>query len=147
MPAENPDPDILSGFESEDDAAVRHVQGWVDGVVHLGRWRFEDPEGVAQEVLIKLLRIVRSGGFGGQSSFKTFVFSVARHTCIDIYRRQRLRTSVHAPEEAAEGVSRENPHGDLEQRERLELLSYVFQKLPDECRRGVPVLLLAQAQV
>ncbi len=129
------DSEILDGFAAGDGGAFRHVQGWVEGVVRVGRWNFEDPEGVVQEVLLKLLRIVRSGRYRGQSSFKTFAFSVARHTSIDIYRRQRLRTKIHAPEQS-EAPSPEPDAGErVEQRERLECLSYIFQRLPDDCRR------------
>ena len=129
------DVEILEGFLAEDGPAFRNVQGWVEGVVHLGRWHFEDNEAVVQDVLLKLLRITRGGAFQRQSSFKTFVFSVAKHTCIDIYRREKLRAQVHGPESPVEPAD-DRPGADraVEKRERLELLRYVFQKLPDECR-------------
>ena len=65
------DAESLAGFQAEREESVHHVQGWIEGIIHLGRWQFHDPEGVAQEVMIKLLTIVRRGGYGGQSSFKT----------------------------------------------------------------------------
>jgi RNA polymerase sigma factor (sigma-70 family) len=134
------DDEILSGFLAGDEEAVHHVQGWVDGVLHLGRWRFEDPEAVGQEIVMRLLGIVRSGRYARRSSFKTFVFAVAKYTCVDLFRRERLRGRVEsgavAPVEAMPAANAsEHPYRALEAREDLELLKYVLQGLPEECRR------------
>src|SRR5262245_59066613 len=126
---------ILNGFLAGEDEAVHHVQGWVDGVVHLGRWRFEDPESVRQEVMMRLFGIVRSGRYGRRSSFKTFVFAVAKYTCVDLFRRERLRRGVEAGGQAPAPQPIGQPHQALETREDLELLRYILQGLPEECRR------------
>lgn len=128
------DADILAGFQAEREESVHHVQGWIDGIIHLGQWNFHDPEGVAQEVMIKLLTIVRRGGYRSQSSFKTFVFSVAKFTCVDTYRRERQRPAV---EQAAPHVvsTSDDPEAALEQQRRVEMVRYIIQKLPKECRK------------
>ena len=131
---------ILNGFLAGEDEAIHHVQGWVDGVVHLGRWRFEDPEAVGQEIVMRLLDIVRSGRYARRSTFKTFVFAVAKYTCVDLFRRERLRTHVETGAgsplaEFPNGRAAEHPHRAHEERENLELLRYLLQGLPEECRR------------
>ncbi len=126
---------ILNGFLAGDDQAVYLVQGWVDGVVHLGRWRFEDAESVSQEIVMRLVRTVRSGRYQRRSAFKTFVFAVAKYTCVDIYRRERLRSNVEAEGQARPARPDAGPQSSLEERESLELLKYIVQRLPDECRR------------
>src|SRR5262245_15408071 len=95
-----PDDTVLNGFLAGDDEAVQHVQGWVDGVLNQGRWRFEDPEAVRQDIVLRLLGLVRSGRYGGRAAFKTFVFAVAKYTCVDLYRRERMRTQVETPDKA-----------------------------------------------
>jgi RNA polymerase sigma-70 factor (ECF subfamily) len=128
---------VLDGFLAGRPQAVAAVRGWVEVVVRGGGWRFADPEGVVQEVLLKLLRILRGGSFQGSSSFRTFVHAVARHTCIDTYRQERLRADREdEPQGGASASSAEiDPASDIDKRERLELLMYIFQKLPRECRR------------
>jgi len=128
---------IRDRFADGHEDALRHVQGWVEGVVHLGRWSFDDAQGVVQDTMVKLLRVVRSGRFESRSTFKTFVFSVAKHTCIDVYRRERLRRRVESPgppafEPADAGA---DPGAPLLHAEGRELLAYVIQRLPDDCRR------------
>jgi len=127
------DDTILERFLAGEGEALQRVQGWVDAVVHLGRWRFSDPEGVGQDIVMRLLTIVRSGRYERRSSFKTFVFAVAKYTCVDQFRRERLREQVEmrsgAPAESVVEAERA-----LEQRESLEFLGYVLQRLPEECR-------------
>jgi RNA polymerase sigma-70 factor (ECF subfamily) len=126
---------ILEGFLAGDDQAVHHVQGWVDGVVHLGRWRFADPEAVAQEIVLRLIGVVRSGRYERRSSFKTFVFAVAKYTCVDLFRRERLRARLETGAETDAVASAGHPHRALEAREDLDRLKYILQGLPEECRR------------
>ena len=132
-----PDPDPALAFLAGDDETLRRVRSWIETVVHFQSWRFADPEGVIQEVHLKLLDIVRSRRFRGASSFKTFVGAVARNTCIDVYRVELLR---HRREEqlqpaAAEPVTRGNPESAHVRRERRELARYVVQRLSENCRR------------
>jgi RNA polymerase sigma factor (sigma-70 family) len=129
------DDDILNGFLAGHDEAVHHVEGWVDGVLHLGRWRFEDPESVRQEIVLRLLGILRSGRYGARSSFKTFVFAVAKYTCVDLFRRERMRPRVETPDRVPAPQPIGQPHDALAAKENLELLKYILQGLPSECRR------------
>ena len=129
------DDDIVNGLLAGTDAAIRHVEDWVDGFLHLGRWRFEDPESVRQEVVMRLLGIVRSKRYGGRSSFKTFVFSVAKYTCVNLHRREQIRTQVETPERVPVPQPIGRPHHDFVEKENHELLTYILQGLPDECRR------------
>lgn len=130
------DEGILNGFLAGEDQAVFLVQGWVDGVVHLGRWRFEDPQAISQEIVMRLITTVRSGRYQRRSSFKTFVFAVAKYTCVDIYRRERMRERIEmAGQPAATRDLLPEAEQSLERRESLAVLSYVLQRLPEECRR------------
>ncbi|MGH9866671.1 MAG: RNA polymerase sigma factor [Candidatus Polarisedimenticolia bacterium] len=129
--------EILAAFRNGRPETVAMVRGWVMRVVTYPGWRFGDAESIAQDVLVKLLEIARSGRFRQTSSFRTFATSVARHTCIDAYRKQRWREQaerLHAVDTESSAASGE-PDVHHEARERRELLRYVFQLLPEECRR------------
>jgi RNA polymerase sigma-70 factor (ECF subfamily) len=131
------DEEMFAAFQSGRPEALDSVRGWVAQVVTHPAWRFMDAESVVQDVLLKLLDIARSGGFRGASSFRTFAISVARHTCIDAYRRQRWRERGER-RHAASAVpvsADDDPETRHQVQERRELLRYVFQKLPEECRR------------
>lgn len=132
----DPDPTLL-GFLEGDPRAVACVRGWAERVVRSGGWGFTDPEGVVQEVLLKLVRTLRPAGARMSCRFSTFVFSVAKHTCIDVYRAEGSRAFVAtgaAVPPANEGTNAD-PDERLRNRERREALRYVLQRLPEECRR------------
>ena len=131
------DDEMFAAFQEGRPETLDMVRGWVSQVVTHPGWRFVDAESIVQDVLLKLLDITRTGRFRGASSFRTFATSVARNTCIDAYRRQRRRESVE--QRHSDGIVTMAAAGDPETQhqaqERLELLRYVFQRLPEECRR------------
>lgn len=128
--------DLREAFLLGDPASVETVRKWVWGMVRGGGWRLSDPEAAVQEVVLRLLTLGRSGVIRSDSPFKSFVMMLARHTCTDIYRRERLRGRIEiggAPVEAhAEPPGAE---AAVEREERLQLLRFVYQQLPEECRR------------
>jgi RNA polymerase sigma factor (sigma-70 family) len=129
------DQGILQAFLEEQDAALETVRGWVCG--HVGsRWRFRDPEAVVQEIVLELLHLAREGRIRSDSSFRAYVQTVARHTCVDQYRRQRLRTSSETEDGFFDSVpdSRPDPEQAASERERREHARFIFQALDPACR-------------
>jgi RNA polymerase sigma factor (sigma-70 family) len=126
---------LREGFLQEREEAITAVRAWVAAVVH-GRWRFRDPESVIQEILVELLRMGRDGRVRPDSSFRSFVMTVACHTCVDLWRRERLRTSAEVVDDFFDDIV--DPGGDPEeaarQRQRLEQVRFVFQALDEPCR-------------
>ena len=111
------------------------VRGWVLAVVHGGNWRFADAEGVVQEVLLRLLQMVRAERVRDRGSFQKFAYSVAKHTCVRVYHRERRGGSREDPEQYVDRLrSDADPQQELESRERLDTMMYVFQRLPGACR-------------
>ncbi len=57
-----------------------------------------DAEDAAQEVFIRVLRGL--GAFEGKSSFRTWLFSIARNECVDLLRKRRpeFEYSLESPE-------------------------------------------------
>ncbi len=103
-----------------------------------GNWRFGDPESVAQEVLLRLVGLVRADRVRDPGSFQKLVYTVAKNTCVDFYHRERRREDVVGgeldPESEPADPASAHPHADLEERERDHELRYVLQRLPQTCR-------------
>lgn len=100
----------------------------------------DDAADLAQEVFIKVFRSL--GRFRSDSSFSTWLYRVARNTCLDQLRRRRPATvSLDEPLDTGEGVlprqlegGRGNPEKALERRELMDNLQALFATLPDEYR-------------
>lgn len=137
MPAVGEQDDTLERFCAGHEGAVARVREWIGRVVRLPSWGFDEPDDLIQEVQLRLLRIARAGRYRGESTPKTFVMAVAKHACVDAFRRRRLRHRVHGaraldPVLAAEtGALGPSPALAAE---RIEALRYVFQRLPEACR-------------
>lgn len=129
--------DIHERFRAGEAEATRTVTSWVEAVVRSGNWRFEDPEGVVQEIVFELYRRARSGGVRDPGAFQKFVWTVAKCRAVDTYHRDRKREDregteldpARAPEDAAA-----SPERALESLDRAEALVYIVQRLPAACR-------------
>lgn len=126
------------GFREGNAADVETVRGWIGAVLRGGNWRFADPESVAQEVLLRLVRLVRADRVRDPGSFQKLVYTVAKNTCVDVYHRERRRDEVVGaeldPEDAPADPAAALPDEGIEQRERDDALRYVLQRLPQSCR-------------
>jgi RNA polymerase sigma factor (sigma-70 family) len=129
--------EVREGLLEERPRALEEIRGWVAAMIYGAGWGLSDPEAAIQDVSLRVLHLGRTGRIRTDTDFKSFVLTIARHTCTDTYRRERLRDSIEAPPPVIEprASAGRDPHQALEERERLELLRFVFQALPEECRR------------
>ena len=128
---------VLEGFRVGRAQDVQAVRGWIGHVLRGGNWRFSDPEGVAQEIVLRLHQLVRADRVLDAESFQKFVYTVAKHVCVKIYHRERRRAAREQPEAEPDETpvaGTPDPESELAQRERLELVATIFQRLPGPCR-------------
>jgi RNA polymerase sigma factor (sigma-70 family) len=132
--------EIRDGLLRNERGAVDTVRGWVAAMVYGARWGLDDPEAAIQDVTMRILHLGNTGRIREETDFRSFVRTIARHECTDIYRRERLKSAV---ESRGIGVGRKqtseddpyNPYKRLERKEQRELLRFIYQALPEECRR------------
>ncbi len=87
---------------------------------------FNNPEweDICSEIVISVVEALKSGRFRGDSSIGTFVYSITSRKIID-YIRKKSRPLKHAPEPS----NSNDPHQDLEKKEREEIVSNALNKL------------------
>lgn len=86
----------------------------------------EDAGDAAQETLVKVLRNLDR--FDPDRSFATWVFGIARNTCIDEHRR-RKRRSWDEPGDVAD-IATASPLQDAARSQRADLLERALVELP-----------------
>ena len=101
------------------------------------KWNWTDADSVndiAQDCFIKLLESLSSGRFEGRSSFKTYVYTITRRTCIDYYKAARAVETT-----AIEDVGLADPAYSQEEQviaaEQRKTAYKVLMSLPKDCRR------------
>lgn len=129
---------VYRGFLEGRASDTEVVCGWVEAVLRGGNWRFDDPEGLSQDILLRLIRMARSGRVREPGAFEKLVYTVAKTTCVDAYHRQRRQAHHEQVDEEIdhlpEPVTTPDPSSVLEQRTRRALLTSVWQRLPEMCR-------------
>lgn len=93
-----------------------------------------DADDLTQETFLKAFRNLES--FAGSSSVYTWLYRIARNTCIDAMRRLNSRGEKNLVEFNEEILNNENENNpdDVEQRERDELLKKALGNLQEEMR-------------
>ena len=100
------------------------------------KWNWTDADSVddiAQDCFIKLLESLSSGRFEGRSSFKTYVYTITRRTCIDYYKAARAveLADIDKVTVIDDACSQEDQVIAQEQRKTA---YRVLMSLPKECR-------------
>jgi len=126
---------LLAGFLQGEHGATSTVQGWVAVVVR-GGWRFADSDSVIQTILLELLELGRRGVIREDGGLRSYVQTVARHSCVDTFRREQLRVTSSLEDQHFELPDTSlHPHLRVELSQQLERLRFVWQALGQDCRR------------
>lgn len=94
----------------------------------------QDAHDVAQETLVKVLRNLDQ--YDPDRAFSTWVFGIARNTCIDEHRR-RSRVAWDEPEERDLPDAGPSPLGLVDRSQRAERLLESLEQLPPLYREVV----------
>ncbi|HWA85477.1 MAG TPA: RNA polymerase sigma factor [Opitutus sp.] len=124
------------GDEAAQRTLVVNYQRRIAGFIYAITGRGDAVEDLAQQVFIKMIRAL--GRLQEVSQFEAWLFRLARNTCIDHLRRQKLRR-IFTPF-AAEHENIPEPPGAVGS-EELDALRHALQQLPAKDRA-----LLALAQ-
>lgn len=88
-------------------------------------------EDLVQETFMKVLAYRSS--FNGSSSFRSWLFGIARNTAVDHYRKYK-NTQHHEDIEEMEVSNNENLTDTMEQKQRDDFFAKSLAQLPDEQR-------------
>ncbi|MCK4857555.1 MAG: sigma-70 family RNA polymerase sigma factor [candidate division Zixibacteria bacterium] len=127
--------ELASRYVAGDRAVYRQVDSWIKQVTSLSTWHFvADTEDIASIVQLKLFTNLQARKFRGESTFRTYVQRIARYTCIDEVRKQRVQRDadrralpVPAPSEVPDELQ--------EKREEYEVFLKIFRAIGSECQR------------
>jgi len=131
---------FCAGDESGFDQLMREFQQslvfFLLGYVHSP----ETAEDLAEDTFVELL--LHQGRFRGQSSFKTYLFSVARHKAIDHLRREKRRPTVALDEIAERGDDAMGPEELILAGEQAAQIAGAIRAIPPEYQEVLRLLYL-----
>jgi RNA polymerase sigma-70 factor, ECF subfamily len=131
----------LAGEDSAWEALLKAYNRKIYNLCYRFTGRVEEAEDVTQEVFIKVFQTLKSY-HAAQGSFGTWLNRVARNHLVDHYRRARKdRVTSSLEDELPEAEQQPSPHmeptGQVESRERREVLQQGLDKLSPDLREAV----------
>jgi RNA polymerase sigma-70 factor (ECF subfamily) len=135
------DAEVVAGFLRGDARAVGAVDGWISRAAYPYQRRLgERWDDVLQDIRLEVTRLLKQGKFRGESSFKTYLWRVVSHTCLDQIRAAgrvqwaELETDDGADDPPA-AASLPSTHGSIAARSEVkDLLLRVLERVPADCR-------------
>jgi RNA polymerase sigma-70 factor, ECF subfamily len=132
--------EVVARFLRGDSQAVGTVDGWIARAAYPYQRRLSSRwDDVLQDIRMEVTRLLQEGKFRGESSFKTYLWRVVSHTCLDQIRSQeRVRWTELGddPEtdDARPGVASWTANGTAARSEVKDLLLRVLEQVPRDCR-------------
>jgi RNA polymerase sigma-70 factor (ECF subfamily) len=131
----------LAGEDYAWEALLRNYTRKIYNLCYRFTGRVEEAEDVTQEVFIKVFQTLKSYD-AAQGSFSTWLNRVARNHLVDHYRRTRKeRATSSLEDELPRAEEKSSPHmeptGQVESRERREILQLALDKLSPDLREAV----------
>ena len=134
-PTPEADAKLAQLYVSGEKATYKQVDRWISQVTNLSVWHFvEDVEDINSIVHLKLFSSLRSQRFRGESTFRTYVQRMARYTCIDQVRSQRVARQVD-PEDLPTPSGSERPDLAHEAKEERQIFLKIFRAIGPECQK------------
>ena len=99
---------------------------------------YDTAEDLAEDTFVELL--IHKNRFRGQSSLKTYLYSVARHKAVDHIRREQRRPTVALEDLAEWGDGEDSPEEQYIAGERMQVISAAIAEIPGEYREVLRLL-------
>lgn len=113
--------EYLKGDEKSLEILIKKYLNPIYGFVYKRVGSAQDAEDIAQEAFVKAWRNLKK--FNAEKSFKAWIFSIAKNTCIDFLRRKKTLLYLETIREPGENDR------SLQQIDIIQLLSSTTRKL------------------
>ncbi|MFZ2205017.1 MAG: RNA polymerase sigma factor [Minisyncoccia bacterium] len=137
---ENKDTELIDSYLSGDDNALKELIGKYTPQIYNFVRRFvgvNEADDITQEVFIKVWKNLKKFNVD-KSSFKTWIFTIARNTVIDFMRKRKivLFSSLDNEENFSESIEDEAilPDEVIQKLQDVDLLNSLLEKLPEQYR-------------
>jgi len=123
---------VIEGFLAGRKEDYQTVTRWISSVVKLSTWGLEGySDDIVQDVLLKLYDNLKEEKFKFHSSLKTYIYKIAKFTCIDYIRKY---SSAHQGEVELTEIQSNVNSGEKTREEEEKTLWRIYRLMPEECR-------------
>ncbi|MFH1686624.1 MAG: sigma-70 family RNA polymerase sigma factor [bacterium] len=127
--------EILQRLQGRDTQFIAELQTIVQRIAQKWNWtEYQSVDDIAQDCMVKILTNLSGGRFEGRSSFKTYVYTIVRRTCIDYYRAARAVEAADIEHVTLVDES-DTPEEKVLNDDRRRTAARVLLALPKDCRQ------------
>jgi len=88
-------------------------------------------EDIVNEIMLNTVEKIKSGEFKGESSVGTFIYTITRRRIVDYIRRKKKKAPKYIPE----SDPFPDPHEQIENKERSEMLAKKLEQLKPKYKK------------
>lgn len=124
---------LIQGYLKGDALEFLLVSGWIEQVVKNYNWGLKEfSEDIIQEVRLKLYLNLKENKFRNSSGLKTYVYRIAKYTCIDFLRRKKFQSGSEIITDNLK--TDENPLDQLMGKEKEVIMNIILKEISSMCR-------------
>ena len=125
--------EIIQGYIKGNTREFFIVTNWIDQVVDNFRWGLKDfREDIVQEVRLKVFINLKENKFRKVSRLKTYVYRIAKYTCIDYLRKTYAHSEIDL--EAEDIKDQDNALDRMIHVEKEKIIDVILNKIAEMCR-------------
>lgn len=125
---------LLRRIRENDHEFIAELRQIIEQIVRKWNWTDSDSANdIAQDCFMKVVENLSRGKFEGRSSFKTYVYTITRRTCIDYYKSARA-VQLADIDQVTVFDSALSPEDQVIAQEQRKTAYRVLMSLPKECR-------------
>jgi RNA polymerase sigma factor (sigma-70 family) len=140
----NPDQEnqnkLIEGYIRGDAREFFIITGWIEKVVSNFNWGLKDySEDIVQDVRLKIYENLKENRFHKASMLKTYVFRIAKYTCIDFLRKSYNKQVTYTAD-LIEDIDEEDASDGMIRQERERIVQTILEELAEMCRETLQLV-------
>jgi RNA polymerase sigma-70 factor (ECF subfamily) len=134
----NPDPEnlnqLINGYIKGEAREFYIITGWIEDVVSNFNWGLKEyTEDIIQDVRLKVYLNLKQNRFHKASLLKTYVYRIAKYTCIDFLRKSHHLSIIRDADISGLVEDGDASHEVIE-KEKEEIAQTILKELAEVCR-------------
>jgi RNA polymerase sigma-70 factor (ECF subfamily) len=140
----NPDPEnqdkLIEGYVNGEAREFYIITGWIEKVVNNYNWGLKDfSEDIIQDVRLKIYLNLKQNKFHKSSQLKTYVYRIAKYTCIDFIRKSYNQLVKNDAD--ITGIAEEGDASDgMVKKEKENIAQTILDELAAMCRETLQLV-------
>jgi RNA polymerase sigma factor (sigma-70 family) len=131
---------LIEGYIKGEAREFFIITGWIEKVVSNFNWGLKDyNEDIIQDVRLKIYENLKENRFHSASMLKTYVYRVAKYTCIDFLRKSYNRLEINTTD-FAENIEEEDASDRMIKEEKERIAQTILEELADMCRETLQLV-------